>query len=99
MKDSFIMLDYSSLSAVAAVVNEGSFERAATALGVTPSAVSQRVRGLEERLGKILNIPGSPSDPPELGRTLCAHLNRVRLLEHDIAPALGWSAADLTPLT
>ena len=42
------MLDYPALAAVAAVVREGSFERAAAALGVTPSAVSQRVRALEE---------------------------------------------------
>jgi len=48
------MLDYGSLSAVAAVVREGSFGRAA--LGVTTSAVSQRVRALEERLGSVLVV-------------------------------------------
>jgi LysR family transcriptional regulator (chromosome initiation inhibitor) len=48
------MLDYQGLAAVAAVVREGTFERAAAALGVTPSAVSQRVRGIEERLGADL---------------------------------------------
>ena len=83
------MLDYPSLSAVAAVVREGTFERAAAALGITPSAVSQRVRGLEERLGAILIIRGHPCEPTDLGRTLCAHLDRVRLLEHDLTPALG----------
>ncbi|MEI8171784.1 MAG: LysR family transcriptional regulator, partial [Rhodoferax sp.] len=45
------MLDYASLSALTAVVREGSFERAARALHVTPSAVSQRIRLLEERIG------------------------------------------------
>ena len=45
------MLDYSALSALAAVIREGSFERAAFALHVTPSAVSQRIKLLEERLG------------------------------------------------
>ncbi|MCJ8141766.1 LysR family transcriptional regulator ArgP [Ancylobacter sp. A5.8] len=87
------MLDYPSLSAVAAVVREGTFERAAAALAITPSAVSQRVRGLEERLGAILVIRGQPCEPTELGRTLCAHLDRVRLLEHDLAPMLGSVAA------
>jgi LysR family transcriptional regulator (chromosome initiation inhibitor) len=48
------MLDYHSIAAVAAVVREGTFERAAATLGITPSAVSQRVRGLEERLGAVL---------------------------------------------
>lgn len=83
------MMDYPSLAAVAAVVREGSFERAAAVLGITPSAVSQRVRGLEERLGAVLVVRGQPCEATDLGRTLCAHLDRVRLLEHDIAPALG----------
>ena len=48
------MLDYPALAAVAAIVREGSFERAAERLGVTPSAISQRVKALEERLGAIL---------------------------------------------
>lgn len=39
------MIDYLALSAVAAVLREGSFDKAAAVLGVTPSAVSQRARG------------------------------------------------------
>ncbi|MDQ0349076.1 LysR family transcriptional regulator ArgP [Ancylobacter vacuolatus] len=87
------MLDYPALVAVAAVVREGSFERAAATLAITPSAVSQRVRGLEERLGAILIVRGQPCEATELGRSLCAHLDRVRLLEHDLAPVLGRTAA------
>lgn len=83
------MLDYPSIAALAAVIREGSFEKAAATLGITPSAVSQRVRGLEERLGAILVVRGQPCTPTDLGRTLCAHLDRVRLLEHDLAPSLG----------
>ncbi|KQT47444.1 LysR family transcriptional regulator [Aureimonas sp. Leaf454] len=82
------MLDYPALSAVAAVIREGSFERAATILGITPSAVSQRVRGLEERLGTILVVRGQPCRPTDPGRTLCAHLDKVRLLEAELDPAL-----------
>ena len=37
------MLDCAALSALAAVIREGSFARAALALHVTPSAVSQRI--------------------------------------------------------
>jgi LysR family transcriptional regulator (chromosome initiation inhibitor) len=94
------MLDYASISAVGAVVRQGSFEKAAAVLGMTPSAVSQRVRGLEERLGAILVVRGQPCMPTDLGRTLCSHLDRVRLLEHDLAPALAPSAgAADAPLT
>jgi LysR family transcriptional regulator (chromosome initiation inhibitor) len=100
MKHSFIMLDYPALAAVAAVIREGSFERAADALGITPSAVSQRVRGLEERLGTVLVVRGQPCSPTELGRSLCAHVDRVRLLEAELTPALAPdSEAKGPPLT
>lgn len=89
------MLDYSALAAVAAVIREGSFERAADALGVTPSAVSQRVRGLEERLGTVLVVRGQPCTATDLGRALFAHVERVRLLEADLAPALSPGGAGL----
>lgn len=96
MKLSFIMLDYPSLAAVAAVVREGTFERAAALLGMTPSAVSQRVRGLEERLGSILINRGQPCEATVLGRELCAHYDRVRLLEQDLSPVF---APNSTPPT
>lgn len=83
------MLDYPALAAVGAVIREGSFERAAVALGITPSAVSQRVRALEDRLGAMLVVRGQPCQPTDLGRSLCAHLDRVSLLEADLAPKLS----------
>jgi len=87
------MLDYPALAAVAAVVREGSFERAAERLGVTPSAVSQRVRALEERLGSIVIVRGQPCVATDLGRRLCAHVDQVQLLEADLAPALSLDGA------
>ena len=82
------MLDYASLSALAAVVQEGSFERAARALHVTPSAVSQRVRLLEERVGCALVVREQPCRATETGRRLCQHVDRVRLLEQELQGAL-----------
>ena len=93
------MLDYAALSAVAAVVREGSFERAADRLGVTPSAVSQRIRALEERLGSIIIVRGQPCVPTDLGRKLCAHVDQVQLLEADLAPALSFTGGQDTPVT
>lgn len=88
------MLDYAALSALAAVVREGSFERAARTLHVTPSAISQRIRLLEERVGCALVVRGQPCRATDTGRRLCQHVDRVRLLEqelqHDAAlPALA----------
>lgn len=82
------MLDYAALSALAAVVREGSFERAAQALFVTPSAVSQRIRALEERVGCALVVRGQPCRPTDAGRRLCQHVDRVRLLEQELQDAL-----------
>jgi LysR family transcriptional regulator, chromosome initiation inhibitor len=87
------LLDYPALAALAAVVREGGFDRAAAALGVTPSAISQRVRGLEERLGAILVMRGHPPMPSEAGAKLCAHAERVRLLEAELALVLPTVAA------
>jgi len=82
------LLDYSALSALSAVVREGSFERAAQALFVTPSAVSQRIRSLEERVGCALVVRDQPCRPTETGRRLCRHVDRVRLLEQELQGAL-----------
>jgi LysR family transcriptional regulator (chromosome initiation inhibitor) len=82
------MLDYAGLSAIATVVREGSFERAAHVLNVTPSAISQRVKGLEERLGSVLIVRGQPCTATETGRLLCRHVEQVGLLEVDLRDAL-----------
>jgi len=95
------MLDYSALSALAAVVREGSFERAARALNVTPSAVSQRIRLLEERTGCALVVREQPCRATETGRRLCQHVDRVRLLEQDLegaVPALAPEGIARVPL-
>jgi LysR family transcriptional regulator (chromosome initiation inhibitor) len=88
------MLDYAALSALAAVVREGSFERAAQALHVTPSAISQRIRLLEERMGCALVLRGQPCLPTEAGRRLCQHVDHVRLLEQDLQVTLPAIATD-----
>lgn len=82
------MLDYAALSALAAVIREGSFERAALALHVTPSAVSQRIRLLEERVGCALVVRGQPCHATDTGRRLCQHVDRVRLLEQALQGTL-----------
>ncbi|MCC7598068.1 LysR family transcriptional regulator ArgP [Janthinobacterium sp. FW305-129] len=82
------MLDYASLSALAAVIREGSFERAARALHVTPSAISQRIRLLEERVGCALVIRDQPCRATDTGRRLCRHVDQVQLLEQDLQGAL-----------
>ncbi|WP_353233318.1 HTH-type transcriptional regulator ArgP [Diaphorobacter ruginosibacter] len=78
------MLDYAGLEALAAVVREGSFERAARKLHVTSSAVSQRVKQLEERVGQVLILRGSPCTGTDAGKRLCLHTEQVALLENEL---------------
>jgi LysR family transcriptional regulator (chromosome initiation inhibitor) len=50
--------------------------------------VSQRVKSLEERLGAVLITRGAPCRATPLGAKLCAHAERVRLLETDVVAEL-----------
>lgn len=92
------MLDYALLEALAAVVDEGSFERAARRLRITPSAVSQRVKLLEERTGAALVRRGQPCTATEAGRRLCRHQAEVALLESGLGAAFaGLAPAEAIP--
>ena len=93
------MLDYPAARAVAMVVQTGSFESAARALGVTPSAISQRVRALEERLGTVLIERTSPCSATAAGDALCRHIELVGLAERDLLAQLPASALETDRLT
>ncbi|MCF4998724.1 ArgP/LysG family DNA-binding transcriptional regulator [Pseudomonas syringae] len=85
------MFDYKLLSALAAVVEQAGFERAAQVLGLSQSAISQRIKLLEARVGQPVLIRATPPSPTEIGRRLLNHVQQVRLLERDLqtlVPAL-----------
>lgn len=82
-------IDNGQLAAFAAVLQEGSFEAAARRLHVTPSAISQRMRQLEERLGQVLLQRGSPCQPTAAGRTLARYTEQLALLEAETLAELG----------
>ena len=93
------MLDYALLAALAAVIRTGSFERAAAQLHVTPSAVSQRVKLLEERMGTILVVRGSPCTGTPAGLRLSQHVEQVSLLESELRQGLPGVPQDGPPVT
>lgn len=78
------MIDYPAALAVATVVRTGSFEKAARVLRLTPSAVSQRVKAIEDRIGVALIVRGSPCVATEQGEWLCRHVEQVGVLEGDL---------------
>ncbi|MEV6812914.1 LysR family transcriptional regulator ArgP [Micromonospora sp. NPDC051296] len=83
-------LDSTQLRTLAAVVAEGSFEAAARLLHVTPSAVSQRIKALEESVGQVLVRRHRPCDATEAGRPLLRLAGQLALLEREaLADARG----------
>lgn len=92
------MFDYHQLAALAAVIREGSFEAAAAALHVTPSAISQRIRQLEDLLGGLAVVRGRPCTPTARGGALYRHALQVQLLETDLQRELGTAAGESTAL-
>ncbi|MBA5636666.1 LysR family transcriptional regulator ArgP [Duganella sp. LX20W] len=74
-------VDYRGLAALDAVVEYGSFDKAAVALSITQSAVSQRIRLLENDAGELLVVRTQPPQATEAGQRLIAHYRQVRLLE------------------
>jgi len=74
-------IDYRGLAALDAVIDYGSFDKAAAALSITQSAVSQRIRMLENQAGELLIVRSQPPAPTEAGQRLIAHFRQVKLLE------------------
>ena len=86
-------LDYRALAVLDAVVSHGSFEKAAMALGISQSAVSQRIKALEDASGRLLIIRGQPAVPTGLGQRLITHHRHVKLMEASLDIDLGNTAS------
>jgi DNA-binding transcriptional LysR family regulator len=89
---------FEQLRTFAAVVDEGTFEAAARSLLVTPSAVSQRLKAMEDAAGQILLQRTNPVRPTPAGEAVLRFARQVRQLEWDALRELGVGAdgPDLT---
>jgi LysR family transcriptional regulator (chromosome initiation inhibitor) len=80
------------LAALAAVVQFGSFDAAAEKLHVTPSAVSQRIKALEQRVGQVLVVREKPCRATAAGIPLLRLAAQTALLETEaLAETAGGS--------
>jgi LysR family transcriptional regulator (chromosome initiation inhibitor) len=77
--------DPDALECLAAIVEEGGFERAAQRLSITQSAVSQRLRALEAQVGTVLIVRSRPLKATAAGQLLLKHTKMLRLLRADLA--------------
>lgn len=86
------------LAALVAIVDEGSFDAAARRLSLTPSAVSQRIRALENQVGQVLLLRSTPSRTTEAGAVLVRTARQQQLLEREALAELGGDDAARTTL-
>lgn len=76
------------------VVEHGTFDAAATALHVTPSAISQRVKTLEQLTGRVLLQRTKPVRLTASGQVVVRFARQMAQLEHDARTELGMADAD-----
>lgn len=89
--------DPQQLLALSTALREGTFDAAARRLHVTPSAISQRIKALEERVGKLLLIRSNPIQATAEGQVLARLADRMILLEEEARRELGVSNPEEQP--
>ena len=80
--------DYKLLDALSAVMAQQSFEQAAEKLFITQSAVSQRIKSLEQSIGQPVIVRGQPITVTVAGEKLLSHYKMVQQLENELVPDL-----------
>ncbi|MHA7240245.1 LysR family transcriptional regulator ArgP [Arthrobacter sp. TMS1-12-1] len=87
-------IDPGQAEALAAIIDQGSFEAAASRLSVSPSAISQRIRALETAVGRPVVTRTRPLRPTDAGRSIIRFARQLDLLTADLAAELGSSRND-----
>ncbi|MFJ2621148.1 ArgP/LysG family DNA-binding transcriptional regulator [Glutamicibacter sp. NPDC087344] len=77
--------DVEHLQTLLAVVDAGSFDDASIDLGVTPSAVSQRIKALENRVGTVLVVRSRPVVPTEQGSKVLRYARQIAALSAEFS--------------
>jgi LysR family transcriptional regulator (chromosome initiation inhibitor) len=91
-------LDLAQLRALSAAVAEGTFEAAARALHITPSAVSQRIRALEVAVGRVLLERSKPVRVTTSGAAVLRLARNIDLLTSDARVELGSDGDGVTSI-
>lgn len=84
-----VELPWDLVRTLASVVSTGSLDAAAAELHITPSAVSQRLKALESRLGRVLLVRSKPVRPTPAGEAVVRLARQLDALEHDVLAELG----------
>lgn len=87
------------LAALLAIVETGTFEAAARQLHVTASAVSQRIRSLENEIGQVVLVRATPCRATPAGESLVRLARQQRLLEDEVARELAPASGGVVELS
>lgn len=87
------------IETLSTVVKDGTFDAAARTLHVTPSAVSQRIKALEQRVGRVLVVRSKPVQATEAGEAVLRLGQQLALLEDETLRQLGTQRDDERPTT
>ncbi|WP_300156089.1 LysR family transcriptional regulator ArgP [Solidesulfovibrio sp.] len=88
------MIDVNMLEALGSVLEHGGFEKAAKSLFISQSAVSQRIKQLEESIGQVLIVRSSPPKATPAGKQLLKYYKQVKYLEEDVLSRLGFGSKE-----
>lgn len=82
------VFDYKLLTALSSIIEMQSFELAANKLFISQSAISQRIKLLEENIGQPILIRSQPIELTAVGEQLLSHFKKVQQLENELLPEL-----------
>jgi LysR family transcriptional regulator (chromosome initiation inhibitor) len=92
-------LNPDQLRTLVAVIDEGTFDAAAARLHITPSAVSQRMKALEQAVGQVLVRRATPVQATDAGLVVLRHARKLLLLDLDLTRELGETGRAGAPLS
>ncbi|MEO2132038.1 MAG: LysR family transcriptional regulator ArgP [Microbacterium sp.] len=92
-------IDFDLADTVAIIAEEGTLEAAARRMRITPSAVSQRLRAIEDQLGRVLLVRSKPVRPTAAGDAVIRLARQARVLEHDALAGIGEDGAADGPVS
>ena len=93
------MFDYKLLEALACVVHEQGFDKASGKLHITQSAVSQRIKLLEDQVGQVLVTRTAPPKATRDGKRLLKHYMQVKSLEADFEQSMETRGKKFDPFS
>lgn len=88
-----------ALSTLARIDELGTFDAAARELHITASAVSQRIRAIEQQIGRVVVVRSKPARLTDAGHVLVRLARQIELLEREALEELGVGSDGERPVT